>query len=43
VASVEDAKDYKAFEAAVVADYDARSAVERELVLRYTAFCALPI
>jgi hypothetical protein len=27
-------EDYKAFEAAIVADYDAQSAVERELVLR---------
>jgi hypothetical protein len=27
-------QDYQAFEAAVVADYDAQSAVERELVLR---------
>lgn len=34
VANVEDAEDYKAFEAAVIADYDARTAVERELVLR---------
>lgn len=31
---VEDIDDYKGFEAAVIADYDARSAVERELVLR---------
>jgi hypothetical protein len=30
----EDAADYKAFEAAIIADYDAQSAVERELVLR---------
>ncbi len=29
-----DAEDYKSFEAAIVADYDAQSAVERELVLR---------
>ena len=34
VAGVEDAEDYAAFEAAVIADYDARTAVERELVLR---------
>ena len=34
VASVEDAEEYKAFEAAVIADYDAHTAVERELVLR---------
>ena len=32
--ALEDANDYAAFEAAVTADYDAESAVERELVLR---------
>ena len=31
---MEDAEDYRQFEAAVIADYDAQSAVERELVLR---------
>jgi hypothetical protein len=31
---LEDAKDYAAFEMAVTADYDAQTAVERELVLR---------
>jgi hypothetical protein len=31
---LEDAEDYKAFETAIIADYDAQSAVERELVLR---------
>ncbi len=31
---VEDVEDYRAFEAAVIADYDAHTAVERELVLR---------
>jgi hypothetical protein len=31
---LEDADDYKAFEAGITADYDAQSAVERELVLR---------
>jgi hypothetical protein len=31
---VEDVDDYRGFEAAVIADYDARTAVERELVLR---------
>src|SRR6478752_2056719 len=31
---LEDAQDYAAFEMAVTADYDAPSAVERELVLR---------
>src|SRR3974377_752117 len=34
IADLEDAADYQAFEAAVIADYDARTAVERELVLR---------
>ena len=32
--ALEDAEDYTAFEAAITADYDAQSAVERELVLR---------
>ena len=32
--SLEDAEDYATFEMAVTADYDAQSAVERELVLR---------
>ncbi len=34
IGALEDAEDYKAFEAAINADYDAQSAVERELVLR---------
>src|SRR3954447_20946449 len=34
IGGLEDATDYSAFEAAVIADYDAQSAVERELVLR---------
>jgi hypothetical protein len=34
IGSLEDAEDYKAFEAAITADYDAQSAVERELVLQ---------
>jgi len=34
IGALEDAKDYEAFEAAITADYDAQSAVERELVLR---------
>jgi hypothetical protein len=34
IADLEDADDYQAFEAAVTADYDAQTAVERELVLR---------
>src|SRR6185295_10133002 len=32
--ALENAEDYAAFEMAVTADYDAQSAVERELVLR---------
>src|SRR5262245_50409548 len=34
IVGFEDADDYGAFEATVIADYDAQSAVERELVLR---------
>jgi hypothetical protein len=34
IENVEDVEDYRAFEAAVIADYDAQTAVERELVLR---------
>jgi hypothetical protein len=34
ISRLEDADDYQAFELAVTAGYDARSAVERELVLR---------
>src|SRR4051795_11698936 len=34
IGAFEDAEDYKAFEAAITADYDAQTAVERELVLR---------
>ena len=34
IGALEDAEDYKAFEPAITADYDAQSAVERELVLR---------
>jgi hypothetical protein len=34
IGALEDAEDYSAFEAAITADYDAQSAVERELVLR---------
>ena len=34
IAALEDTEDYQAFQAAVTADYDAESAVERELVLR---------
>jgi hypothetical protein len=34
IAALEDAEDYASYEMAVTADYDAQSAVERELVLR---------
>ena len=34
ISALEDSEDYKAFETAITADYDAQSAVERELVLR---------
>ena len=34
IAGLENAEDYQAFEAAVTADYEAETAVERELVLR---------
>jgi hypothetical protein len=30
IRALEDAEDYKAFEATIIADYDAQSAVERE-------------
>ena len=34
IGALEDAEDYKALEAAIIADYDVQSAVERELALR---------
>ncbi len=34
VAALEDAQDYKAFEATIIADYEPETAVDRELVLR---------
>jgi hypothetical protein len=34
VEGLEDTEDYRAFEATIIADYDAHTAVERELVLR---------
>jgi hypothetical protein len=37
IGALEDADDYRAFEAAIIADYEAQSAVERELVLRLTS------
>jgi hypothetical protein len=32
--ALEDSEDYRGFEAAIIADYDAETAIERELVLR---------
>jgi hypothetical protein len=34
IGALEDAEDYKAFEAAITTDDDAQSAIEREFVLR---------
>jgi hypothetical protein len=34
VTTLEDSEDYRGFEAAIITDYDAQTAVERELVLR---------
>ena len=34
IGALEDAEDYKAFETAIIADFDAQTAVQRELVLR---------
>ena len=34
VGTLEDIEDYKGFEAAIIADYDTETAVERELALR---------
>jgi hypothetical protein len=34
IGALEDAEDYRALEASIIVDYDAQSAVERELVLR---------
>jgi hypothetical protein len=34
ITAVEDIEDYRAFEATVISDYEAKTAVERELVLR---------
>jgi hypothetical protein len=34
IGNLEDAEDYKAFEAAIISDYDPETAVARELVLR---------
>ena len=38
IGALEDAEDYRAFEAAITADYDAQSAVERELVPRLASW-----
>jgi hypothetical protein len=38
---LEDTEDYRGFEAAIIADYDARTAVERELVLRLASLLCL--
>ena len=37
IATIEDPDDYQAFEAAVISDYDAETAVERQLVLRLSS------
>jgi hypothetical protein len=37
ISALEDAEDYRAFEGAINADYDAQSALERELVLRLSS------
>jgi hypothetical protein len=37
IGTLEDVEDYRAFEAAIITDYDAQSAVERELVLRLSS------
>ena len=34
IATLEDATDYKGFENKIIADFDAQSAIERELILR---------
>jgi hypothetical protein len=34
IGALEDSEDYRVFETAITADYDAQSAVERGLVLR---------
>src|SRR6476661_1191102 len=39
--ALEDADDYSAFELSITADYDAQSATERELVLRWQASCGV--
>ena len=39
IGTLEDAEDYKAFEAAIIADYDAQSAVERNWCCGWRACC----
>jgi hypothetical protein len=39
VATLEDVEDYRAFEAAITADYDAQTAVERELCCGWRPSC----
>jgi hypothetical protein len=39
IAPLEDAEDYKAFQEVIATDFDAQSAVERELVLRLAGCC----
>jgi hypothetical protein len=41
IGTLEDAKDYNAFQAAVAASFDAETAVERELVLRLASRYAM--
>src|SRR5258705_13981442 len=42
IAALEDAEDYRTFEAAIIADYDAQSAVERELAVGQPAVAHSP-
>ncbi len=42
IEDLEDAEDYKGFEAAIILDYDAQSAVERELVRQRRVFSPQP-
>jgi hypothetical protein len=37
IEGLEDTEDYTAFEAAIISDYDAQTAVQRELVLRFAS------
>ena len=40
IGAMQGAEDYRAFEAAIMVDYDAQSTVERELVLRLARIIA---